>query len=49
MLQISSFFSYFRLLLMILNEYLAKNYIETKKRPIYIAREIIDYDENAQI
>lgn len=33
----------------IMGEYLAKNYIETKKRPIYIAREIIDYDENAQI
>ena len=32
-----------------MGEYLAKNYIETKKRPIYIAREIIDYDENAQI
>lgn len=30
----------------IMGEYLAKNYIETKRRPIYIAREIIDYDEN---
>lgn len=29
----------------IIGEYLAKNYIETKKRPIYIAREIIDYDK----
>lgn len=27
----------------IIGEYLAKNYIETKKRPIYIAKEIIDY------
>ena len=32
----------------IMGEYLAKNYIETKKRPIYIAREIIDYDENGE-
>ena len=29
----------------IMGEYLAKNYIETKKRPIYIAREVIEYDE----
>lgn len=29
----------------IIGEYLAKNYIETKKRPIYIARKIIDYDK----
>lgn len=29
----------------IMCEYLAKNYIETKKRPIYIAREVIEYDE----
>ncbi|MCC8073782.1 MAG: glycosyltransferase family 2 protein [Clostridiales bacterium] len=29
----------------IIGEYLAKNYIETKKRPIYIAKEIIDYDK----
>lgn len=28
----------------IIGEYLAKNYIETKRRPIYIARDIIDYD-----
>lgn len=27
----------------IIGEYLAKNYIETKRRPIYIAKEIIDY------
>ena len=27
----------------IIGEYLAKNYIETKNRPIYIAKEIIDY------
>lgn len=27
----------------IIGEYLAKNYIETKKRPIYIAKDIIDY------
>lgn len=30
----------------IIGEYLAKNYIETKKRPIYIAKEIIDYDND---
>lgn len=29
----------------IIGEYIAKNYIETKKRPIYIAKEIIDYDK----
>ena len=29
----------------IMGEYLAKNYIETKKRPIYIASEVIEYDE----
>ena len=29
----------------IIGEYLAKNYIETKKRPIYIAKEIIDYKD----
>lgn len=29
----------------IIGEYLSKNYIETKKRPIYIAKEIIGYDE----
>ena len=29
----------------IMGEYLAKNYIETKKRHIYIAREVIEYDE----
>ena len=28
----------------IMGEYLAKNYIETKRRPIYIAKQIIDYD-----
>lgn len=27
----------------IIGEYLAKNYIETKRRPVYIAKEIIDY------
>ncbi|MCH5315679.1 MAG: glycosyltransferase family 2 protein [Eubacterium sp.] len=27
----------------IIGEYLAKNYIETKNRPIYIAKEILDY------
>lgn len=32
----------------IMGEYLAKNYIETKKRPIYIAREVIEYDEKIQ-
>lgn len=31
-----------------MGEYLAKNYIETKKRPIYIAREVIEYDEKIQ-
>lgn len=30
----------------IIGEYLAKNYIETKKRPIYIAKEILDYDDD---
>lgn len=29
----------------IIGEYLAKNYIETKHRPIYIAKEILDYDD----
>lgn len=29
----------------IIGEYLAKNYIETKRRPIYIAKDIITYDE----
>lgn len=29
----------------IIGEYLAKNYIETKRRPIYIAKEIIDYEK----
>ncbi len=29
----------------IMGEYIAKNYIETKHRPIYIAKEIIDYDK----
>ncbi|MEG0546953.1 MAG: glycosyltransferase family 2 protein [Oscillospiraceae bacterium] len=28
----------------ILGEYIARNYVETKKRPIYIAKEIIDYE-----
>lgn len=31
----------------IIGEYLAKNYIETKKRPVYIAKEIIDYDNKS--
>lgn len=30
----------------IIGEYLAKNYIETKRRPIYVAKEIIDYGED---
>lgn len=30
----------------IIGEYLARNYIQTKNRPIYIAKEIITYDEN---
>lgn len=29
----------------IMGKYIAKNYIETKRRPIYIAREIVDYDK----
>lgn len=33
----------------IIGEYLAKNYIETKKRPIYIAKEIIDYDNKPNL
>lgn len=28
----------------IIGEYLARNYIQTKNRPIYIAKEIITYD-----
>lgn len=32
----------------IIGEYLAKNYIETKKRPIYIAKEILDYDNDVK-
>lgn len=31
----------------IIGEYLAKNYIETKRRPIYIAKEIIDYKDTS--
>ena len=27
----------------IIGEYLAKNYIETKRRPVYLAKEILDY------
>ena len=27
----------------IIGEYLAKNYIETKRRPVYLAKEIFDY------
>ncbi len=30
----------------IIGEYLAKNYIETKKRPIYIAKDIIEYKKD---
>ena len=26
-------------------EYLARTYIETKRRPIYIAREVLDYED----
>lgn len=32
----------------IIGEYLAKNYIETKRRPIYIAKEIITYEDEKQ-
>lgn len=31
----------------IIGEYLAKNYIETKKRPIYIAKDVIDYNNGS--
>lgn len=30
----------------IIGEYLAKNYIETKRRPVYLAKEILDYKNN---
>ena len=29
----------------IIGEYLAKNYIETKRRPVYLAKEILDYEK----
>lgn len=32
----------------IIGEYLARNYIQTKNRPIYIAKEIITYENNNQ-